>query len=344
MKIGVAERARGRWRSILPMVGIPSSFLTGKHGPCPICKEGKDRWRWTNHQDSGSWVCNVCGNGTGIDLVMAIHGKDFQAAALMIEAVLGATVEDKKQAKRSEADNLRRMKEVWASGCRILSGDPVSQYLAARGIELETFSNQLRFVTSLAYPEGPAPAYPAMIARVVSSEGVAVNVHRTWLGVPAGYERRKLMAGTIAPGSAIRLAPAGYRLGVAEGIETALSASFLFDMPVWALLNAGNLSKFKPPDGVRELHIFGDADENFVGQSDAYTLARKSYSKDLSVEVHLPEIGEGDWNDIHRRRLAVDYADSGIISPNGAFPSMVLTHKTGNSGSSGNDEQHRSVR
>ena len=29
------ERATGRWREILPQLGIESRFLINKHGPCP---------------------------------------------------------------------------------------------------------------------------------------------------------------------------------------------------------------------------------------------------------------------------------------------------------------------
>ena len=42
----IKERARGRWQGILPAIGVSSQYLTGKHGPCPMCG-GKDRFRWT---------------------------------------------------------------------------------------------------------------------------------------------------------------------------------------------------------------------------------------------------------------------------------------------------------
>ena len=36
------ERARGRWREILPALGIAESFLTGRNCACPLCG-GTDR-------------------------------------------------------------------------------------------------------------------------------------------------------------------------------------------------------------------------------------------------------------------------------------------------------------
>src|ERR1700760_2034451 len=62
---------------------------------------------------------------------------------------------------------------------------------------------------------------------------------------------------SVAKGAAIRLAPAGDALGIAEGIETALSASALFGVPCWAAVNAGMLALWRPPHEGRGDGIFG---------------------------------------------------------------------------------------
>ncbi len=79
------DRARGRWLGILPALGIGESFLTGKHGPCPLCG-GKDRWRWDNLEGRGTWICSKCGGGDGISLVMQKSGWEFREAARQIES------------------------------------------------------------------------------------------------------------------------------------------------------------------------------------------------------------------------------------------------------------------
>jgi hypothetical protein len=38
----LSERCNGRWRSILPALGINPQYLSGKNGPCPLCREGRD--------------------------------------------------------------------------------------------------------------------------------------------------------------------------------------------------------------------------------------------------------------------------------------------------------------
>ncbi len=87
---------------------------------------------------------------------------------------------------------------------------------------------------------------------------------------------RRLMPGTIAPGSAVRLFDAGSTLGIAEGIETALAAASLFGLPrVWAAVNASQLAKWLPPVEATEIIVFGDADAAFVGQAAAYALAHR---------------------------------------------------------------------
>jgi putative DNA primase/helicase len=93
-------------------------------------------------------------------------------------------------------------------------------------------------------------------------------------------------------------------MGVAEGIETALSASIMYGVPVWACINKTILAKWEPPKIARRILIFADNDANFSGQAKAYHLAnRLTVQHKLDVEVLIPpEIGE-DWNDVHRSTM-----------------------------------------
>jgi putative DNA primase/helicase len=82
------ERANGRWRSILPALGIGARYLDGKNGPCPICG-GRDRWRFDDKRGDGTWICTHCGAGQGIRLAMMFTGvSDYKEIALKIEALL----------------------------------------------------------------------------------------------------------------------------------------------------------------------------------------------------------------------------------------------------------------
>ena len=52
-----------------------------------------------------------------------------------------------------------------------------------------------------------------------------------------------LVPGPVPKGGAVRLFPPAEAMGIAEGIETALSAAQLSGLPVWAALNTVNIEK-----------------------------------------------------------------------------------------------------
>jgi putative DNA primase/helicase len=310
--VPLRDVARGHWREILPAFGIGTPYLTGKHGPCPFCG-GSDRYRWDDKDGTGSFICASCGAGDGIALAMRKSGLEFKDVADKIKAMLPELpAASTRQATPNAADLRQRMISTWKEAVPCLYGDPVSAYLEGRGIDGVPDGEVLRFARALRYQGStsePSRYLPAMIAKVTGPDGKGVNVHRTFLD-PHGAGKapvenpRRMMPGKVPPGSAIRLAPvtAG-ELGVAEGIETALSARKLFSVPCWAVVNTSTMMAWEPPAGIeiRTLHIFGDNDPLYGGQSAAYALAyriaaqRKKYG--IEVVVHIPEETGTDWND-----------------------------------------------
>jgi putative DNA primase/helicase len=155
--------------------------------------------------------------------------------------------------------------------------------------------------------------YPALLADVVDETGRLVTTHVTYLENGrklAGHEPRKLLSGLCGrQGCAARLMPLtgedGVRstaLGIAEGIETALSAALLHTaageppLPVWAALNAGLLARFEPPPGITSLDIFADRDAGEVGLKAAQRLVARLAGR-IACEVHLPAAPHKDFND-----------------------------------------------
>jgi putative DNA primase/helicase len=295
-----ADRARGKWRGILIALGVDQRFLSSKHGPCPFC-EGRDRFRWDNKGANGSFICSQCGAGDGIEFVKRFKGWTFNEAAREIDKVCGHVADEPQQVRRidprARADMLNRL---WASAKPLTAGDMAGRYLAKRGVLPLALPSCLRFAAECPIPFGGGMG-PAMIALVMGPEGDAVNIHRTFLG-PNGKadmeNPRALMPGEFPDGSAVRLAPAGDVLGIAEGIETALAASLKFGLPVWAAINAGSLAKWTPPPGVSEVVIFGDHDESFTGQAAAYTLANRLKARlRINARVMIPDTVGKDWAD-----------------------------------------------
>ena len=137
------ERARGRWHGILPAIGISEKFLKRKNGPCPMCG-GKDRWRFTDIDGKGTWFCNQCYGGSGVDLVMKFTGLPFHAAARRIERALGDVPAEPIRADRTDEQKRASLNALWKSGRAVAAGDPVDRWLRARGVGMATYPKCLR--------------------------------------------------------------------------------------------------------------------------------------------------------------------------------------------------------
>ena len=211
----------------------------------------------------------------------------------------GAVAADRPE-KRAFNSNARRL---WHSATAI-SDSPAEGYLAQRGILRA--SDQLRYLerTPLG-PRGTVQFLPAMLAAVTTDIGI-IAVHRTFLDIAsgklAGFERPKRALGSLGCG-AVRLAsPAAGRLGLAEGIESALSAMQLFGVPCWATLGNERFGLVAIPESVRELHLFIDND---AGGELAEKRALKAYSAPSRViQPRAPAPTGFDWNDELKARLA----------------------------------------
>jgi putative DNA primase/helicase len=226
---------------------------------------------------------------------------DFKAAAREIESVLGSVPIADGKPERSDDDKRAALKRLWDCSTPIKENDPVAAYLFNR-VRLLTYPKCLRTAMRVRYEDDQPSYHPAMLAKVTDPTGRPTSVHRTYLthdGRKADVaDARRMMPGSIANGSAVRLMPYDGIIGIAEGIETALAASKLFGVPCWAALNAGMLSEWEPPEGVEEVIVFGDNDAKFAGQAAAYSLARRLSAKGMKTSVEIPLVTGQDFNDV----------------------------------------------
>ena len=216
--------------------------------------------------------------------------------------------------RTGEAERIERLRRVWAESKPLQDGDEAMRYLAGRGLSLATIPDCLRLHPALPYFDGQQVVgkFPALVARVVAPDGSGATLHRTFLqdGKKAPVPSpKKLMPGKPIAGAAIRLAPAGEWLGIAEGIETALAASQMFNCPVWSCISAAGIESFEPPDEVRALTIFSDHDANFTGQSAAYAVAHRLAVRGVACEVAVPP-NVGDWLDVLNAPLKAAVLDT----------------------------------
>lgn len=299
-RLDVREVAQGRWRSILTVLGIDERALSGKHGPCPMCG-GKDRFRFDDREGRGTYFCSGCGAGDGVQLAMGITGLSFRDVAREVERIAGTVQPTAARPERSDDDKLAALRRAFKESRPIERDDEACRYLAGRGLRLYDLPESVRLHPGMAYWDGGAVLgkFATMLATVTDAVGRAVSLHRTYLQdarkapVP---EPKKLMEGLPLAGAAIRLTPISRTLGIAEGIETAIAAAELFEVPVWSCISTAGIESFEPPEGVRHVIVFADNDRNFAGQAAAYRAAHRLALKGCEVEVCIPPT-VGDWLD-----------------------------------------------
>lgn len=187
---------------------------------------------------------------------------------------------------------------LWKASVPI-AGTLAEEYLRARGLS-GPFPRALRFNPSTILGSGPDKRMlPAMIAAVENDLGL-VAVQRTFLD-PDNVLRKPIAKPKVALGllgtAAIRLAPATDELGLAEGIEDALSATEWFGTPTWALGGVERLAFVAIPEKVRRITVYGDrgraADRLLAKARDHLT------ANSRELVIHVPDHHD-DWNDAWR--------------------------------------------
>ncbi len=307
----IHARVGASWPQILVQLGIPEASLRNKHGPCPACG-GKDRFRFDNKLDRGTYICGQCGAGDGFGLLERVYGWTFaEARKAVIEAAGLADAGGTAQVRTSIPAHLPdagspamppdRVLRLRRDRCAIENCVDAFTYLASRALWPLPSGCTLKAHATVEYwhEKRRIGRYPAIVADVVDGAGELVTVHTTYLQGGKkieGYEPRKILSPmTGRDGCAVRLMRANDVLGIAEGIETALSAAVLDHIPVWAALNTSLLARFEPPPGVTTLRVYGDRDE--AGLSAALKLIERLQGR-IRVEIRTPHVPAKDWNDV----------------------------------------------
>jgi putative DNA primase/helicase len=210
--------------------------------------------------------------------------------------------------RRQNAETRERQQRI------ALARDMVAESLSAGGTVVERYLREVRKVLGT-HPVPPSIRYlpmassyawhppsggrrPVMLAVVEHVERSIVGVHRTWLALDgsakASLDPVRMSAGLIR-GGAVRLAPAGQLLMVAEGIETALAAMRACALPAWAALSTSGLRTLELPDDVRDVIVLADGDE--PGEAAARACGGRWKREGRRVRIARPPQGL-DFNDL----------------------------------------------
>jgi putative DNA primase/helicase len=297
------DPAVGHWESILIAAGMTDDQLRGKDVDCPMC-QGKKKFRFDNKEQRGTWYCNgnCNGAGDGYKILLALKGESFREAKVRIAKEYGGMDPVK---VKPEVDHRPVLNRVWSEA---LPGGhkELQDYFRQRGIPAGMASDPvLRYHPACAWRQGDDHGKaPAMLARIYQ-DSKPVTLHRTFLTSDVPVRKMVMSHNSKLDGCYIPLGGMPGRnghLGVAEGIESALSARYAYELqcPVWATYCAVQLERFKMVDGLSRLMVYSDNDESYTGQVAAYTLAKRTVKAGVPCHVYVPFRKGDDYNDLIR--------------------------------------------
>jgi len=293
----VKAESVGKWPGIFERLGIEVG--TGKHIPCPVCG-GTDRFRFTDIDGKGTYICGQCGAGNGFSLIQKVLGCNFVDACNTVNEIIGTVEPTKFQPEKTITPELLR--KIFKASKKTTKGDVVSRYLVSRGLNL--IPENIRTTLKCWEPETKQD-HPAMLAVFQLSDGTAVTMHRTYLSKDGGklkIDSPKKMFPALKPmsGGAVRLfkpTEAGL-IGLAEGIETAIAVTQATKVPCWAALSAQLVAAWEPTPEIKQVVVYGDNDRNYTGQRAAYKLANRLFiNHKLTVDVEIPDKPGTDFLD-----------------------------------------------
>lgn len=228
-----------------------------------------------------------------------------------------ANLERERQKKGKAAE---KVLQVWEESVLFPSVDaePMRRYFKNRSIlfRMTGAENQdsMRFHPNLAYYESDGKLkgyYPAIVCAIRDLEGTLITVHRTYI-TPAGKKApfdnvRKMMTvpeGMTITGAAIQLGKPQGVLGVGEGLETALSAYRVTQVPTWSTVSARLMETLEVPESVHTVLIWTDKDKSVTGEKSANVLRSRLTQLGKKVHILMPPVPRSanaksvDWNDV----------------------------------------------
>lgn len=264
-----------------------------------------------------------------IGIATGLRPPELYAEAARIARMSNATVGPKKNGAHSPDANSKKLNvDLILSGCEPLAGNIVDNYFASRGLAVPQCED-LKFHADLSDYKSKR-GWPAIVATVRNGAGQPTGgIHQTFLADDGSARARaptdRRMDGPVKGGS-VRLAPISMdgHIGIAEGIETALSAAVIFDVPCWAGLSAGGVATWEWPAETRRVTVFADAGK--AGAEAAGKLADRLRAAGVPVEIRQPLHGDDFNDDLRKGAVVADYPTGAAVDPVRlpmAFPELM---------------------
>lgn len=292
----VKQQATGRWQGILASLG--TEVPLNRHTACPACG-GKDRFRFDDKEGNGTFICNQCGSGDGLDLVRRLFNVDVTEAAQEVAKVLAIPL-TKKLVFANSVENPQPPNITAVEKATKLIQDATlgqSQYLIRKG---HTCSVKLLKDGSMILPVKQGD-------ELLGAQIIRVN------------GEKRFISGTKKKGGYIPVVDftgTPETVFIAEGYATALTVSQLHEGVVLAALDEGNLlpvatwvRKHYP-----ESRIIIAADNDVKpDEANIGKIKAEKTAKVVNGWVTLPPTKEkADWDD-YRQQHGIEAAKRAFI-------------------------------
>ena len=307
----VTLAAADRWPTVLAGLHIDVPDSPRRHAPCPA-SGGSDRFRFDDG-GRGSFICNQCGAGDGLDLIKRVNNCDTTEAAQLAADVLGidyrtvkqdeATASQKREQMKAESQQReqerqrRKLAEIeqrrglfvshW-QGLAETAFEGESEYLMNKGLVGFTFP---------VLPDG------SLLLGLVDESGTVTAAQTI-----TQQGEKRLLAGSAKRGAyhAVNAADAPQSVLIAEGLATALSVHLIRPEALTVCaIDAGNLQPVAQAMHQRypNAQIIIAADNDIKpGEPNTGKDAAEKAAKAVSGWVALPPtVKKADWNDYHQQ-------------------------------------------
>lgn len=307
----VTLAAADRWPTVLAGLHIDVPDSPRRHAPCPACG-GSDRFRFDDG-GRGSFICNQCGAGDGLDLIKRVNNCDTTEAAQLAADELGidyrtvkqdeATASQKREQMKAESQQReqerqrRKLAEIEQR-----RGLFVSQW---QGLAETAFEGESEYLMNKGLVGFTFPVLPdgSLLLGLVDESGTVTAAQTI-----TQQGEKRLLAGSAKRGAyhAVNAADAPQSVLIAEGLATALSVHLIRPEALTVCaIDAGNLQPVAQAMHQRypNAQIIIAADNDIKpGEPNTGKDAAEKAAKAVSGWVALPPtVKKADWNDYHQQ-------------------------------------------
>ena len=309
----VLSDAEGRWVQLFKLLGggalDEAIECSPRHVGCPV-NGGKDGFRlFADFEVKGNAVSNQEGVfKNGIDLLAWLLDVEAKKALRLVRDALDGEAFERLPVRNASSKAKRKGSKVdladWQLSNMVALLDisvpsgisaEANLYFEKRGISgLAQLPKVIRFVKETqSEKEMSKGVWSCIVSVVQSGEGRIVSLHRIFIddsGSKAPLETSKMLMSSpnTITGAAIRLAQVeDGRLGLAEGVETALSVMAFKHVPVWSTISAQGLEAVELPPAVKIVDVYADLDKSGRGVQ-AFMKLQYRVLDEIVVHLHLP--------------------------------------------------------